>query len=459
MRTIDHALASSFRDPSGFLYFSENTLYRQVNKTYKDSYVHLIESGLYDSLRKDGFLIPHQEVFEELAYDSDVYKVLKPEPIPFISYPYEWCFSQLKQAALATLDIQRRALSYGMTLKDASAYNIQYYRGAPILIDSLSFEPYMLGHPWVAYRQFCQHFLAPLALMSYCDVRLTQLSKVYLDGVPLDLTSSLLPRKTYFRFGLLSHIHLHAQCQKRQETGQKRDHSSTVNKNAMLGLLDSLQSTIECMKVISEESMWSSYYVDNSYSVDAMNEKLVMVGRALDEIQPKTMWDFGSNTGRFSRVAADKGIHVIAFEADPVSSEKHFNACVKKKETMILPLIMDLTNPSSGIGWAHQERESLVERGPVDVLLALALIHHLVIANNVPFFQVAKFFSGLCKTLIIEFVPKNDSQVQRLLVSREDIFYDYAQRQFEQAFEGYFHIDSSMAIGNSGRRLYVMSNR
>ena len=459
MRTSERVLASSFRDPSGFLFVSEEILYRQVNKVYQDHYCHLIESGLYNSLIQDSLLIPHQEVLDESSSNADAYKILKPESIPFISYPYEWCFSQLKQAALVTLEIQRRALDHGMILKDASAYNVQYHLGRPVLIDSLSFERYSNGRPWVAYRQFCQHFLAPLVLMSYCDIRLNQLMKVYLDGIPLDLASSLLPWSSFLRFGVLSHIHLHAKSQQRFSSAKIPSTSGSVNNNAMLGLIDSLESTIDRLQYKNQESTWSSYYDDNSYSDEDMTEKVVLVGHVLDEVQPKTMWDLGANTGRFSQLAAEKGIKTISFEGDPVSSEKHYLTCVERKEKNIVPLIMDLANPSSGIGWAHQERPSLVARGPVDVVLALALIHHLAIANNIPFEKIAEFLSSLCETLIIEFVPKDDSQVKRLLSSREDIFHDYTQSLFERAFERFFRIGQFIAIGDSQRILYIMHRK
>ena len=459
MRTIDRPVASSFRDPSGFLFFSEDTLYRQVNRVYQHHYDHLIKSGLYDALAQDGLLIPHQEVSQTWGEASDVYKVLKPESVPFISYPYEWCFSQLKQAALVTLEIQRRALRRGMILKDASAYNIQYHKGIPILIDSLSFERYTQGQPWVAYRQFCQHFLAPLALMSYRDIRLNQLLQIHIDGLPLDLTSSLLPWNSWVRFGVFSHIHLHAKSQKRFASAKISEGSSAVTNNAMLGLIDSLQTTIEGLHYQDSESSWSSYYDDNTYSEEDMTEKIVLVGRVLDELQPRALWDLGANTGRFSQLAAEKGINTIAFEGDPLTSEKHYQNCVHRREKKVLPLIMDLANPSPGIGWAHQERQSFIERGPVDVIVALALIHHLAIANNVPFKKIAEFLGSVCQALIIEFVPKNDSQVQRLLSSREDIFHDYTQPQFERSFEEFFTIDRSIGIGQSQRILYLMHRK
>ncbi|MCL4261399.1 MAG: hypothetical protein KJZ52_12320, partial [Anaerolineales bacterium] len=190
------------------------------NRAYEGDYTRLMESGLYERLVKAGYLIPHVEA-NRVAPANDAspkgdaaFKIIQPERVPFISYPYEWSFGQLKSAALATLTIQKRALKADMTLKDASAYNMQFVRGKAMLIDTLSFEIYQEGQPWVAYKQFCQHFLAPLALMALKDVRLSQLLRVYIDGVPLDLASELLPTKTRFNFGLLTHIHVHAGAQK-----------------------------------------------------------------------------------------------------------------------------------------------------------------------------------------------------------------------------------------------------
>ncbi len=206
---------ASFRDPSGFLFSHEGVLYRQVNQAYAADFSRLMDSGLYDKLIKAGLLIPHFESDIKPPQPELAYKVIRPEGVPFISYPYEWSFGELKDAALATLSIQKRALKMGMTLKDASAYNIQFHQGRPVLIDTLSFEIYKEGEPWVAYRQFCQHFLAPLALMAYRDIRLSQLMRVYIDGIPLDLASELLPMRTRFNLGLATHIHLHASAQKR----------------------------------------------------------------------------------------------------------------------------------------------------------------------------------------------------------------------------------------------------
>jgi len=453
-------LPSSFRDPSGFLFFRDGFIYRQVNIIYKEDYDHLINSGLYETLVDAELLIPHDEIDIEYARSDKAYKIIKPEPIPFISYPYEWCFSQLKDAALVTVRLQRIAFDFGMSLKDCSAYNMQFRKGKPVFIDTLSFEQYREGQPWVAYRQFCQHFLAPLALMSYRDVRLNQLLRVYIDGVPLDLASLLLPVRTRFRVSLLSHIHLHAKSQEHFADKTVNISGHKMSRLSFLGLIDNLASAIKKLKWQAQGTEWADYYYEDiDYSADALQHKKQIVAEFLDKINPKVVWDLGANVGMFSRIASDKGIQTISFDIDPAAVEKNYLECVKNGETNILPLLLDFTNPSPGIGWENQERTPLLERGPADTVFALALIHHLAISNNLPLNKIADFLDRICRSLIIEFVPKSDSQVQRLLSTREDIFPDYTQRVFESEFREYFTMESSVKIRDSKRTLYLMRRR
>lgn len=452
-------IASSFRDPSGFLFVQDGSIYRQVNSIYQENYDHLMKSDLYKSLVDSGLLLPHDEVSIEHARTDEAYKVLKPELIPFISYPYEWCFSQLKDAALATLKIQKIALDFGMTLKDSSAYNIQSLKGKPVLVDILSFEKYREGQTWVAYRQFCQHFLAPLALMSHRDIRLNQLFRIYIDGVPLDLASSLLPFRTRFVLPLLIHIHLHAQSQKHFADKSVNMGRHRMGRLPFLGLIDALESAVKKVKWRPRGTAWSDYYEDTTYSEDALHQKKELVTEFLDRLNPKCVWDLGANIGLFSRIASDKGIQVISFDIDPACVEKNYLESVEKRETNILPLWLDLTNPSPDIGWHNQERISLLQRGPADTVLFLALIHHLAISNNLPFSKIANFLYHICNSLIIEFVPKSDRQVQRLLSTREDIFPHYTRRAFEDEFGRYFTIEGSVEIRGSERTLYLMARR
>jgi hypothetical protein len=451
----------SFRDPSGVVFLKDGTVYRQINHAYEEDYDHLMTSGLYEKLVQDGLLIPHTRMGLEYAISEDAYQVIRPEQIPFISYPYEWCFSQIKDAARLTLEIQAKAFGFGMSLKDCSAYNVQFVHGKPVLIDTLSFERYREGQPWVAYRQFCQHFVAPLALMSHVDVRMHQLLRVYLDGVPLDLASRLLPPRTRTSFGLLSHIHLHAKAQKRFADESIRSQARSVGRTAFLGLVDSLKSTIEKLEWQPRGTEWHNYYDISNYSDVAVEHKKQLVAEMLDTIvpAPASAWDLGANVGVFSRIASDRGIPTVSFDIDAAAVEKNYLESVTKAETDILPLVLDLTNPSGGIGWENQERASLLDRGPADVVLALALIHHLAISNNLPFTKIAHFLRQVCHSLIIEFVPKSDSQVQRLLSSREDIFGDYDQQTFEREFGEFFVIQCSEPIKDTDRVLYVMIER
>ncbi len=453
---VAQKLAGSFRDPCGFLFLRNDILYRQVNNLYKDNYDYLIKSGLYKALVDANLLIPHDEVDIDYAISNKVYKIIKPEKIHFISYPYEWSFSQLKDAALTTLQIQKIALSFGMSLKDSSAYNIQFLKGKPVFIDTLSFEKYKEGEPWVAYKQFCQHFLAPLALMSLKDIRLNQLIKNFIDGIPLDLASKLLPTKTRFSFSILTHIHLHAKTQKHYANKQISKTKQKISKNSFLGIIDSLESAIKKLSWQPFGTEWANYYEDTNYTINALNNKKKLVSDFLDEISPKNVWDLGANDGLFSKIASEKEIQTISFDIDPAAVEKNYLNCIKNNDIYILPLLLDLSNPTPGIGWENKERMSLQERGPVDAVLALALIHHLAISNNLPLDKIAKFFNNTCNSLIIEFVPKHDSQVQRLLSTREDIFPNYTKKEFEKEFRKYFNIKYSEKIKESERFLYLM---
>jgi hypothetical protein len=452
-------LGASFRDPSGFLFTRDGVLYRQVNQAYAPDYARLMDSGLYEKLVKAGLLVPHTESDLEPAAPN-AYKILRPERVPFISYPYEWSFSQLKDAALATLSIQKRALKYNLSLKDASAYNIQFFNGKPALVDTLSFEAYQEGEPWVAYRQFCQHFLAPLALMATLDVRLGQMLRIYIDGLPLDLASRLLPARTRWTVGLYAHIHLHARAQQRYADAPLAEARAgrVMKKQALLGLVNSLERTIRKLKWKTKKTEWGDYYEATNYTGAAFEHKQQLVTEWSQRIRPRLVWDLGANTGVFSRLAVGDG-YAAAFDVDPLAVEQGWLQVRKEKEKNILPLVLDLTNPSPALGWDNRERESLGQRGPAGLVLALALIHHLAISNNLPFARIAESFAGLGEWLVIEFVPKDDSQVQRLLRSRKDIFGEYTREAFEAAFRDFFKIVETRQVQDSARWMYLMRKK
>lgn len=450
---------SSFRDPDGFVYRYKGIVLRQINYKYKDNYDFLLSIGLYDRLVKEEILISHKPYSIKYAVNKNAYKIIRPELVPFVSYPYSWSFSQLKDAGLLTLKILKLSLEYGMIHKDASAYNIQFIGAKPIFIDTLSFKKYREGELWTAYRQFCQHFLAPLLLMAYKDLRLNSLLKDYIDGIPLDLTSKLLPLKTYFKPSVLSHIHLHARSQEKFSTKGISPKKYKISKLSLFALINNLEKTVKEIKLQDTKTEWDNYYNSTNYSKRAFDMKGKIIKKYVKTSKPKNIWDLGANEGQFTRLVVDRGMYAISADMDPLAVEKNYLKAKRENRKNILPLIWDLTNPPPPIGWANSERHTINDRGKPDLIMMLALIHHLCISNNLPFDKIAKYLCGLTSYLIIEFVPKEDSNVKKMLLVREDIFKGYTLETFEKAFSKYFKIIGKNKIIDTQRTIYLMKSK
>jgi len=448
---------SSFRDPAGFVIARGDEILRVVQPAYRPDYERLQASGLYERLVAEKLLVAHEEIS---APELGGWKVLRPQRVPFISYPYEWCFSQWRDAALTTLRLQELALEHGMTLKDASAFNVQFLEGAPILIDSLSFAALGTPRPWDAYGQFCRHFLAPLALMSYREARLGRLMQLHLDGVPLGLAARLLPARSRLNLWLHVHLHWHA-------TSERRDHTAPAARrsarpyamNSLRGLVTTLRSAVQRLRPPRPGREWATYYGETVIGGGYVEHKQQVVGEWLRALSPRLAWDLGANTGLFSRLAAAAGAYTISFDGDLDCVELNYRATRQAGEKSLLPLFLDLTNPTPALGWQLRERSDWRGRGQPDAVLALALIHHLAIGNNVPLPELAEFFAGLGPRLVIEFVPKDDPNAQKLLTVREDIFGQYTQAEFERAFERWFRLERRAAMRHCHRVLYSMVRR
>jgi len=460
MKSANGRILSSYRDPSGHVFFENNQLFRRINKCYLNTYYQARDSGLLQELVQKHLLIGHDDVEEHNGDDSHI--IIRPKMVPFISYPYEWCFSQMKDAALVTLEIQRIAVSYGFSLKDAHGFNIQFDGGLPLLIDTLSFEHWD-NTPWEAYRQFCEAFLIPLALMRYQSPYLNALLAKFLNGIPLEIGSKLLPFRSKLSIWLLLHIHLHA-GRKNAIEGKGNACKELIrpqknfNMKSMQGLCMSLTKAVQALKCPNVDSIWDTYYQSNICSKEALEMKVQFIREIVEKKCPPVVWDLGCNTGKFSILAAKNSGIVVAIDGDMARIERLYQQCKEEKIRNIYPLQMDLTNPSSAIGWELKERMSLFERGGCDLALALALIHHLCISANVPLDYVARFLARVSKQLIIEFVPKNDPQVKILLSSRKDIFSNYNIDAFELAFKTYFRIIQSEQIPGSDRTIYYMEH-
>ncbi len=458
---MSETVPSSFRDPCGQVFFVDGDVVRTITSVYETQYHAMKANGLLDELHRKKYLIPFME--DPSPRIPEAWKTLTVERLPFISYPYEWSFSRLKAAALLTLKIHMAAMTRGMILKDASAFNVQFKGSDPIFIDCLSFDFLKKGAPWVAYGQFCRHFLAPLLLMAKTDVRANLFLRDFIDGIPLDMVSAMLPIKTYGSPAILMHIHMHARWQKRFADGRK---SAAKVKNLKLSdsapgnLAQGLYQKIKTLRLTGKlTTAWGAYYEDLNYSDAAFKDKADNVATLLQKIAPHCVLDMGANNGFFSRIAAKEARFVIAADMDPLAVEMHTRALAEDPVENILPLVVDLANPSPAIGWNNEERFSFIRRCRADTVMALALIHHLAIGNNLPLTMIADFFSQFGKYLIIEFVPKEDSQVQRMLSTRDDVFPEYTEAAFLNAFSRHFLCEWRHRVADSGRELFLMKKR
>ncbi len=450
--------ASSYRDPSGFIFFKEDILYRQVNKSFQEHYDFFITSGCYDALVKKGMLIPHQTINENLTGNNEWYTTLKPAVVPYISYAYEWSFDMLKDAALLTLDLLKTAIEYGMILKDATPYNIQWQNGSLVFIDSLSFEKYDATKPWIAYRQFCECFLSPLLIAHHTKIPVQELSLAYSEGIPLPLTKSLLPWKSKFSLHTYLHIHLNA----KYSTGQPAASNKTASfsKTKLLNLISSIEGLIQKLQLPESKSTWSDYYEEASQRTDYLEQKQQIIKQWIEKIPPLTIAaDLGANKGEFSKLLSQKNITTIAADFDAYCINALYKEIKATGEKNLLPIIIDLSKPSPAIGVNNNERDSFITRTKVDLALALALIHHLAIGKNIPFEKIAELFQQICKQLIIEFVPKDDEKVKLMLQQKADIYTTYNEEEFIRAFEKYFVITDKQAIPGSGRTLFLMNKK
>ncbi len=451
-------LASSFRDPAGFVFNSEGGIKRAISFLGKDNYELLIGSGLYSELVAKHWIIPHRESDTDATGNDQIYKIIIPDHIPVISYPYEWSFTQFKDAALLTLDIQSLALRHGMSLKDATPYNIQFIGTNPVHIDTLSFEKLDENAPWTAYKQFCESFLAPLALMAGRSLSFNRYLSVDINGMDLNFCSRLLPWRSWFNITHLLHIHLHALAQKKY-AGKPAKKNSLFTKRQAEALAGELRSGVRSLRPKKERTVWSRYYSDQKhYSDDAENFKISQVSQWLESQKPRLVLDLGGNNGKYSRISSEMGIYSVCIDSDPYCVDENYLASKERGDSSILPLLLDLSSPSPDIGWNGVERDSIFRRIRPDMTLALALLHHLRIRTNAPIPALVKFFERFTGNIIIEFVPKEDPMAEKLFEEKNDNFRDYTKENFEKCIERSFKIVHKAAIPGTLRALYLLNN-
>lgn len=451
----------SFRDPSGHVFSEDGRIYRSISKPGVRDFVAARDAGIYADLIEGGLLLPHDEVeIGNLAPEGTVYCLTHPR-LPMISYPWEWPFSLLKQAALIHLDAMEMILPSGFWLRDASAFNAQFDGKRVVLIDTLSVGKRIPESPWVAYGQFCSHFLAPLAMAAYCDIRMLSLWRNYIDGFPLDLTAGIIPFWKRYRPGLFMHLTLHARAQsiadRKENIGKTRPiKKPKVSDRGLIGLIRSLHRTIEGIQWKRSSKIWEEYGEIRTYETEDVAKKSAYVDKVVKDLHPHMVWDLGANTGEFSLIAASHGAFVVSIDGDPACTEYLYQKVMTTDTAgTILPLTMDLANPSPGLGWDSRERLSLTDRGPADLILALALIHHLVLSACVPLSLIAEWLGTLGVYLLVEFVPPDDPMVQKLLRNRGEEHLPYSLEEFQSSFGKIFHFEDRIILQN-GRTLFLL---
>lgn len=447
---------SSFRDSAGFVFYKNEHVYRAIHQSYQSIWENVSKAEFFLNLIRAGQLIDFttENNLSILADSNGIHKIIKVQKIPFISYPNEWTFSQLKKAALLTLSIQKKALQENYILKDASAYNVQFIGSKALFIDSLSFDHYEEGEPWQAYKQFCQHFLGPLLLWQYGFSEVKSLYLENIDGIPLSLCAKLLPFKSRFNFLAYTHIHLHATFESKHASDKSISSKKLkISKSRIFSLIEHLEQGIKSMSIKKTQTNWTDYYDSFSYSESGYKAKKMFVEKQLLGLNKTLCVDLGANTGEFSSLAATHYASVIACDSDL----EVVAAIQRKKIPNILALHVNLINPTPSFGWNCRERQSFLERvQKADTTMALALIHHLCIGNNIPLPKLAEFFANISQRLIIEFVPKTDIQVEKLLVTKKDIFEDYTLENFKHYFTRHFLIEESFPIPDSGRVIFLL---
>lgn len=448
--------AGSFRDPSGRVVKHDQRIFRAVFEAGAPRYEAARDAGVIARAIERGWLLPADAVDpKELSQAVPGAKHWLEHPkLDFVSYPYEWTFAALKAAALFHLDFQADLLAHGFTLSDATAYNVQFRGTKPVFIDHLSIIPYSETEGWVGQRQFGMQFLNPLFLWARRGIAPHAWYRGSVEGIAPEDLARLLGWRDRLSFTVLAHIIGPAAIARkriRQGLDSQPDRPSTLSASRLTAILKGLRDYIAGMSLPAEKTIWDDYADNNSYDDTRRNAKHRFVGEAVAAVAPRLLFDIGCNSGDFSQCALDNGAEsVVGFDFDFGALERAFNR-FQKTAAPVLPLWLDAMNPSPSQGWANAERASLQDRADASMILALAVIHHLAIAKNVPLDMVVDWLMKLAPKGVIEFPSKADPMVQQLLKGRPDIFPNYTEDAFLAHVSQRGRIVRQEHLGETGR--------
>jgi ribosomal protein L11 methylase PrmA len=450
----------SFRDRTARVFYHDGRIFRGLNETALKEWQALSATNFYRRLSATGAIVAtEQRDLASLPATSERWAgVLEHERLPFVSYPYEWSFEMLRDAALLQLDLVLAGLDEGIGLKDASAYNLQWKGASPVFVDVASFYKRAEGEPWVGYRQFCQMFLYPLLVQAYRDVPFQPWMRGNIDGMDAEVCLNLLSARDYARGGVLAHVYLQAKAQKAYNATTRdvrKDLSKAgFDKRIIKANAERLRALVAGLQWKPKQTTWSDYLKCGHYEASDAEQKRAFVREAVHTRDWTLAWDIGCNVGVFSRIAADRAKYVVAMDADHLAIDKLYQALKSERVRQHPSPDRQRHRPVAEPGWRNLERKRLDERGRPDLVLALALIHHVVIGGNIPMAEFVEWLKGLGGDLVIEFVTRKDPMVVTLLRNKEDHYADYNEDVFERELGARFRIAKRQPLGSGTRIMY-----
>ncbi len=461
----------SFRDRDSRVVVSGDAIYRALSPEGAEDWEAFSGSPLLEQLTAAGRVIGTREVDPSVLGESQdllptgITKVLEHDRIPFVSYPYEWTFSMLQDAAKLQLELGAAAIDSGLGLKDATPYNVQFIGSQPTFIDIGSFEKITEGEPWIAYRQFCMLYLYPLLFQAHKDIPFHPWMRGSIDGIqPIDAIK-VFSLRDRLRRGVFLHTSLHARLDRRANksgpgSAEENKTKRQVKPGQIKAQLESMNRLVSKLKWKAGETSWSGYRQSNTYSDEDDRRKQAFVGEVAAQLKPGLTWDMGCNDGAYSRIAAESSERVVAFDFDHATVEALYRSLREEGNTKILPLVSNLADPSPALGWRGLERKTLADRGAPDLMLALALIHHVSISANIPIADFLQWARDLETTLLVEFPKRTDPMVRALLANKhEGANPDYEEGNFERELEKRFEVERREELPSGDRILYLARPR
>jgi len=450
----------SFRDPAGKVLYYNDRVLRILNKDGIARFSFLQENNLLDNCILNKFLIKSEKINSDNLnlqnLDSKI--IIEHKKIEYISYPYEWCFDQLKDSALHHLNFHIYLLNNNATLLDGSAFNVQFNGHEPIFIDLLSIKKYENGEYWTAHKQFCENFLNPLILKSKKGIDFNNWFRGNLEGINTKDLNAVLSLKDKFSFNIFTQVYLLNYLEQRAIKNKKKNitqiNKRKFPKNSFLSMLNTMKKFIISLDIKESRTIWDDYSKDNTYKINEENLKKKIVKEFASKYKFETLVDLGCNDGVYSRICLENGCkYVVGFDFD-LNSINNAYKISKKEKLNFLPLYFDASNPSPNLGWAQNERKGFMERSNFSGMISLAFEHHLAIAKNIPLDQTIKWLVNTAPQGLIEFVPKNDETIQKMLSLKGDIFIDYNEENFKSLLLKNANIVSETVISDSGRKIF-----